>query len=115
MVETVTNDRHSGDDGKERTGSSTSAHPSAKPALPTAHALLEMKAESESLGSTCAILTPAIKAKLGELNSGQVLEVRVDDSSAREDITAWCRLSGNELLAMMYEGHRELRFFLRKK
>ena len=83
--------------------------------LPVAQALLEMKAEPESLGSTCALLTPAIKTKLQGLDSGQVLEVRVNDSAAREDIAAWCRLSGNELLAMMDEGHRGLRFFLRKK
>jgi TusA-related sulfurtransferase len=80
-----------------------------------AQALLEMKAESESTGSTCALLTPAIKAKLREMDSGQVLEVRVNDPTAREDVAAWCRLSGNELLAIVDEGQRELRFFLRKK
>ena len=102
-------------DGTKRTGGSLHRHPSAKPALPAAQALLQMKAESENLGSTCALLTPAIKTKLRELESGQVLEVRVNDSTAREDIAAWCRLSGNELLAMMDEGHRGLRFFLKKK
>jgi TusA-related sulfurtransferase len=74
-----------------------------------------MKAESESSGSTCALLTPAIKNRLRDLDSGQVLEVRVTDSSAREDIAAWCRLSGNESLGMIDEGHQGLRFFLRKK
>ena len=83
--------------------------------VPTAQALLTMKAESESSGSTCALLTPAIRAKLKELDSGQVLEVRVNDSTAREDIAAWCRLSGNELLAMVDEGSKGLRFFLKKK
>jgi len=83
--------------------------------LPMAQALLEMKTGSEHSGSTCALLTPAIKARLKELDSGQVLEVRVDDSTAREDIAAWCRLSGNELLAMVDEGHQGLRFFVRRK
>jgi len=113
MVGTPRNDHHPSDEGTERTGSSTHGQPSAKPALPAAQALLEMKAEST--GSTCALLTPAIKTKLKELDSGQVLEVRVNDSTAREDIASWCRLSGNELLAMMDEGHRGLRFFLKKK
>ena len=90
-------------------------HQSAGTAFPAAQALLEMKAESESAGSTCALLTPAIKAKLRELDSGQVLEVRVNDPTAREDIAAWCRLTGNELLAMRDVGQQELRFFLRKK
>ena len=67
---------------------------SATPAPPVAHALLTMKANSERFGSTCALLTPAIKTRLKELESGQVLEVRVSDSIAREDIGAWCRLCG---------------------
>lgn len=65
--------------------------------------------------STCAILTPAIKRKLKEINSGQVLEVRVDDPAAREDIEAWCRLSGNTLLNLRLEGDQELHFYLMKK
>ena len=73
-----------------------------------------MKAEASS-GSTCALLTPAIRAKLKELASGQVLEVRVNDSIAREDIAAWCRLSGNQLVAMMDEAQQGLRFFVKKK
>jgi TusA-related sulfurtransferase len=83
--------------------------------LPAAQALLTMEPEQESSGSTCALLTPAIRARLKDLGSGQVLEVRVNDSTAREDIAAWCRLSGNELLAMADEGHQGLRFFVRKK
>ena len=83
--------------------------------VPTAQALLTMKAESAGTGTTCALLTPAIKARLREMSSGQVLEVRVNDSTAREDVAAWCRLSGNELLAMMDEGPEGLRFFLKKK
>ena len=83
--------------------------------LPAAQALLVMKTESESPGSTCALLTPAIKAKLQDMDSGQVLEVRVDDPTAREDVAAWCRLSGNELLATTDEGDEQLRFFVRKK
>jgi TusA-related sulfurtransferase len=82
---------------------------------PTAHALLEMREKTKSSGSTCALLTPAIKARLRELTSGQVLEVRVKDVTARDDIVAWCRLSGNELLAMMDDGSPGLRFFVKKK
>ncbi len=83
--------------------------------LPAAHALLTMDAEPDGSGSTCAILTPAIKARLRELDSGEVLEVRVNDPTAREDIAAWCRLSGNELLAMAGDGHQGMRFFVKKK
>ncbi len=61
------------------------------------------------------MLTPAIKSKLREMDSGQVLEVRVDDPTAREDIEAWCRLSGNLLLKMDQVEGPELRFFVQKK
>jgi tRNA 2-thiouridine synthesizing protein A len=79
-----------------------------------AHALLEVGVAGGQ-ESTCAILTPSIKRKLGEMNSGQVLEVHVDDQSAKEDIEAWCRLSGNPLLKIDRGIGQELRFYLMKK
>lgn len=78
-------------------------------------AVLDMANMSAAQGATCAVLTPAIKAKLREMAPGQVLEVRVDDPTAREDLASWCRLSGNELLAVREESPRALRAFLRKK
>ena len=77
--------------------------------------LLEFQTEASEMGSTCAVLTPAIKSKLREMSSGQVLEVRVDDPSARGDIEAWCRLSGNTLLKVIDGEDRSLRFFVKKK
>lgn len=78
-------------------------------------ALLVFHTAAASGGSTCALLTPAIKSKLREMQSGQVLEVRVDDPSARGDIEAWCGLSGNVLLAVHPGEGQELRFRVRKK
>ncbi len=79
-----------------------------------ADALLEFTANAGQ-GSTCSLLTPLIKHKLVEMNSGQVLEVRVDDSSAREDIEAWSRLSGNMLLKMDQIDGQGLVFYILKK
>lgn len=81
----------------------------------TPDAVLDMADMPASQGATCAVLTPAIKAKLREMAPGQVLEVRVNDPTAREDLASWCRLSGNELLAVREESPRALRAFLRKK
>ena len=78
-------------------------------------ALLEFDTDKSDTGSTCAVLTPAIKSKLRELQSGQVLEVRVDDTSARGDIEAWCRLSGNPLLKIINGSGSEISFFIQKK
>ena len=76
--------------------------------LPPAEEVLEAK------GATCATLTPLIRAKLRELESGAVLEVRTDDPSAREGVPAWSRLTGNELLATVEDG-KHTSFHVRKK
>ena len=47
--------------------------------------------------------------------AGQVLEVRVDDPAARQDIVAWTRLSGHTLLAILADEPERLRFYLQKK
>ena len=81
----------------------------------TPQAMLEFNGSGENAGLTCSLLTPAIKAKMRELASGQVLEVRVDDPSAKDDILSWSRLSGNQVLAMFADEPQHLRFYLRKK
>jgi TusA-related sulfurtransferase len=83
--------------------------------LPQADNLLEMLDLNERAGAACALLTPAIKARLREMAPGQVLEVRVNDPTARIDVEAWCQLSGNPLLAILEEAPDVLRFFVRKK
>ena len=84
------------------------------PASP-ADAVLDMTQIVAAEGAICAVLTPAMRAKLREMASGQVLEVRVNDPTAREDIASWCRLSGHELLAVVEESPALLRVYLRKK
>ena len=69
-------------------------------ATPAPDAVLDWSELTPAEGSACALLTPAIKAKLRELAAGQTLEVRVADPSAREDIQSWARLAGHELLAL---------------
>ena len=83
--------------------------------IPQVDAVLEMLRTADALGTTCAVLTPAIKARLRELDGGQVLEVRVDDPSAHEDIAVWCRLAGHDLLAVLDGMPKYTRYFLRKK
>ena len=47
------------------------------------------------------------------LEPGTVLEVRSTDPGVREDLPAWCRMTGNDLLAEQ-EGEQRNRYFLRK-
>ena len=84
-------------------------------ALPQSDSLLEMLDLDERAGAACALLTPAIKARLREMAPGQVLEVRVNDPTARRDVEAWCQLSGHPLLVIREEAPDVLRFFVRKK
>ena len=82
--------------------------------VPHADGVLEMVGQPELAGSTCAVLTPAVRARLHELEPGQVLEVRVDDPSAVDDLAAWTRLAGHELVQTVREGET-IRFFVRKR
>ena len=95
--------------------SAAAGAPEAGEQLATRDGLLEFYSQAPEAGSTCALLTPAIRSKLREMQSGQVLEVRVDDPSAQGDIEAWSRLSGNTLLKTIVDEEQRLRFFLRKK
>lgn len=69
----------------------------------------------DAAGATCATITPMTKAKISELVSGAVLEVRSDDPAAREGMPAWSRLTGNDLLAVVVDDAIRTRFYLRKK
>lgn len=84
-------------------------------ALPQADGLLEMLDLDERAGAACALLTPAIRARLRQMAPGQVLEVRVNDPTARLDVEAWSQLTGNPLLVIREEAPDILRFFVRKK
>ena len=62
----------------------------------------------------CGDLTPLIRGRMRELQSGQVLEVVSEEPAAHEGIPAWSRLTGNELIGTVRESSRS-RFFIRKK
>ena len=66
-------------------------------------------------GESCSTLTPLIKARMRQMASGQVLEVRTDDPSALDGIPAWSRLTGEDLLDISEEEGQPTRFYLRKK
>lgn len=77
--------------------------------LPHADAVLDAQDEG------CATLTPVIRARIRELESGQILDVRIDDPTAHENIQAWCRLSGHTLAAVRDNGMDGKHFLIRKK
>jgi TusA-related sulfurtransferase len=69
----------------------------------------------EAYGQTCVTLEPLIKRHMRGMVSGQILEVRCDDPTARLGVPSWSRLSGNRLIAVVEEDQGRTRFYLRRK
>jgi TusA-related sulfurtransferase len=53
------------------------------------------------------------KAKIDQLEVGQVLEVIADDPGIEADMPAWCKTTGNEFLGLEEEDG-EYRVYVRK-
>ena len=66
----------------------------------------------DALGDGCATLTPRIAAALRELAQGEVLSVLTDDPASTDDLAAWSRLTGHEIVATTPEPNG-VRFYLR--
>jgi 5-methyltetrahydropteroyltriglutamate--homocysteine methyltransferase len=47
-----------------------------------------------------------IRKHIDPLAPGQLLEIRSTESSVREDLPSWCRLTGNELVSHVQEGRQ---------
>jgi len=64
-----------------------------------------MKADAtlDCIGLYCPMPIANTAKKLKELKAGQVLEVLADDEGIKEDMPAWCRITGNELLGIEEE------------
>ena len=69
----------------------------------------------DGYGDTCGMLEPKMKRCLHALESGQVLEVRVDDPAARLGVPAWSRLTGHTILSTVEDDDRRTRFFVRRR
>lgn len=64
-----------------------------------------MKADAslDCIGLYCPMPIYNTSKKLKELKPGQVLEVLADDEGIKEDMPAWCRTTGNELVGIEEE------------
>ncbi len=56
-----------------------------------------------------------IRNAMDPLPSGEILEVRSRETSVKEDLPAWCRLVGHDMLAMKPGELGSTRYFIRKK
>jgi TusA-related sulfurtransferase len=74
-----------------------------------------MKADAtlDCIGLYCPMPIAHTANKLKELEKGQVLEILADDPGIEEDMPAWCKTTGNELLGIEEEGG-QYRLYVRK-
>ena len=55
-------------------------------------------------GMVCPLPIVKTTKKTKEMSSGQTLEVLADDKAFEPDITAWCKRTGNSLVALTENG-----------
>ncbi|ASS67941.1 MULTISPECIES: sulfurtransferase TusA family protein [unclassified Paenibacillus] len=74
-----------------------------------------MNADKQLDAKGLACPMPIVKTKkvMKTMESGQILEIHTTDQGALNDLSAWARSSGNELLQSMTEG-TVLKFWIRK-
>jgi tRNA 2-thiouridine synthesizing protein A len=67
----------------------------------------------DTFGLLCPIPIIKTAAKVKQMNIGEVLKVLSDDPGILEDMPAWCKTSGNELMFIEEHGD-EYYVFIRK-
>ena len=55
-------------------------------------------ASFDAIGRACVELLLPMANQVRALEVGQVLKVTTDDPAASEDLSSWCRMTGNELV-----------------
>jgi tRNA 2-thiouridine synthesizing protein A len=74
---------------------------------------MEADATLDCVGLYCPMPIIQTKAKMDELEIGQVLEVIADDKGIQSDMPAWCHSTGNEFLGFDEE-NGEYRVYVKK-
>jgi tRNA 2-thiouridine synthesizing protein A len=78
----------------------TSAPAVAPAAAPATGATPAASARWDAGDMSCGELVLELRLRLRSLSAGEVLLLSARDPGAPEDLPAWCRLTGNELVAM---------------
>ncbi len=69
--------------------------------------------ELDCIGLYCPLPIAQTKEKIDSIEIGQILKVEADDPAAEEDIKAWSKRTGHELLKYTKEG-TILTFYIKK-
>jgi TusA-related sulfurtransferase len=74
---------------------------------------MEVTATLDCIGLFCPEPLFQTRKKIDELRVGEILEVLADDPAAEEDISRFCKRTGQELLTLEKHGP-EFRFLIKK-
>ena len=79
--------------------------------------LTNVKADKTVDARTCACPGPLLEAKkgIGGVKSGEVLEIWAGTQDTRDNLTRWCKKTGNEFMGFVDEGAYDRLFIRRKK
>ena len=67
----------------------------------------------DAKGLACPMPIVKTKKAINELNSGQILEIHTTDKGAKNDLYAWAKSGGHELLNFE-EDQEVLKFWIKK-
>ncbi|MEH7302974.1 sulfurtransferase TusA family protein [Neobacillus drentensis] len=67
----------------------------------------------DAKGLACPMPIVKTKKAINELNSGQILEIHTTDKGAKNDLSAWAKSGGHELLNFE-EDQEVLKFWIKK-
>jgi len=74
---------------------------------------IKPKVSLDCVGLFCPQPIFQTRQELDKLQPGEILEVLADDPAAEEDIKAFCKRTGNELLTIE-KGERVIKFIIKK-
>jgi tRNA 2-thiouridine synthesizing protein A len=74
-----------------------------------------MKADDtlDCVGLYCPMPIVKTAAKIKQMKPGEVLEILADDKGIKQDMPAWCKITGNECLSVEEEGG-QFKVFVKK-
>jgi tRNA 2-thiouridine synthesizing protein A len=67
----------------------------------------------DAKGLACPMPIVKTKRAINELESGQILEIHATDKGAKNDLSAWAKSGGHELVKHE-EDHEVLKFWIKK-
>ena len=67
----------------------------------------------DCVGLYCPMPIVKTAEKIKGLETGEVLEVVADDQGIKQDMPAWCKATGHELLGMEEDG-KEIKVYIKK-